>query len=209
MGHIILLGDSIFDNAAYVPGQPAVIDQLRHALPTSWQATLLAVDGHITADIATQAQRIPSDATHLLVSSGGNDALGASQVLGESVRNVAEALEAMHRVQERFKQVYRQMLGLLRALNKPSAVCTIYNAIPGLGSAARLALGGFNEVILLEAFAAGLPVIDLRLICNQASDYSKISPIEPSHAGGAKIARVIADVTTKHNFDSHQSVIYI
>jgi len=209
MGHVILLGDSIFDNAAYVPGQPAVIEQLRQALPADWKATLLAVDGHTTDNIASQATRIPSDTTHLFVSSGGNDALAASQVLGESVRNVAEALEAMHRVRQRFQQVYQQMVGLLRALNKPLALCTIYDAIPGLGPAARLALGGFNEVILLEAFAARLPVIDLRLVCNQASDYSKISPIEPSHTGGAKIARVIAEVTTKHNFGSHQSVIYI
>jgi hypothetical protein len=45
MPHIVLLGDSIFDNAAYVPGEPPVIEQLRAHLPKNWQATLLAVDG--------------------------------------------------------------------------------------------------------------------------------------------------------------------
>jgi hypothetical protein len=29
MGHVILLGDSVFDNAAYVGGAPDVIAQLR------------------------------------------------------------------------------------------------------------------------------------------------------------------------------------
>ena len=29
MGHIVLLGDSVFDNAAYVPDQPDVVTQLR------------------------------------------------------------------------------------------------------------------------------------------------------------------------------------
>jgi len=29
MTHLVLLGDSIFDNAAYVAGAPAVIDQVR------------------------------------------------------------------------------------------------------------------------------------------------------------------------------------
>ena len=38
MGHVVLLGDSIFDNGRYVPGEPAVIDQLRSALPKGWTA---------------------------------------------------------------------------------------------------------------------------------------------------------------------------
>jgi hypothetical protein len=29
MKHVVLLGDSIFDNTVYVPGKPAVIEQLR------------------------------------------------------------------------------------------------------------------------------------------------------------------------------------
>ena len=33
MSHVVLLGDSIFDNASYVPGRPAVIDQMRTSLP--------------------------------------------------------------------------------------------------------------------------------------------------------------------------------
>jgi hypothetical protein len=43
MSHVVLLGDSIFDNARYVPGRPAVIEQVRQALPRPWQATLLAI----------------------------------------------------------------------------------------------------------------------------------------------------------------------
>lgn len=33
MSHVVLLGDSIFDNAAYVAGGPDVIHQLRERLP--------------------------------------------------------------------------------------------------------------------------------------------------------------------------------
>ena len=47
MKHIVLLGDSIFDNAAYVNGGPEVIEQLRSILPQDWQATLLAIDGNV------------------------------------------------------------------------------------------------------------------------------------------------------------------
>ena len=209
MGHVVLLGDSIFDNERYVPDRPPVIEQLRKALPTGWQATLLAVDGHITADVANQAKKLPADATHRIVSSGGNDALREAAAVDQSVHKVAEALEVMHKVRDRFQKTYHQMIDLLQTTKKPLVVCTVYDAIPGLGPAERVALAGLNEVILREAVAAGLPIIDLRLTCNQACDYSHVSPIEPSHVGGAKIARVIAEITTEHNFGSRQSVIYI
>ena len=42
MGHVVLLGDSTFDNASYVPGGPAVIEHARRCLPAGWQAALLA-----------------------------------------------------------------------------------------------------------------------------------------------------------------------
>ena len=45
MPHIVLLGDSIFDNASYTSGGPDVISQVREILLKDWKATLLAVDG--------------------------------------------------------------------------------------------------------------------------------------------------------------------
>jgi hypothetical protein len=72
MGHVVLLGDSIFDNARYVPDRPPVVEQVRKCLPPGWRASLLAVDGHVTEDVLTQLTHLPSDATHLFVSAGGN-----------------------------------------------------------------------------------------------------------------------------------------
>lgn len=208
MGHVVLLRDSIFDNALYVPDRPAVIDQLRQSLPRGWQASLLAVDGHITEDVARQLRHLPPDATHLVVSAGGNDALGQIGILSEAARTVSEALEILQGVRERFRDSYRAMMRVLAAREKPTTVCTVYDAIPGLDPAACAALAGFNEVILREAFAAGLPVIDLRLVCDQPSDYSHVSSIEPSALGGEKMARVIAEIITTHDFRRRQSVIY-
>jgi hypothetical protein len=59
MNHLVLLGDSIFDNAAYVNGGPDVIKHLRSILPRDWQATLLAVDGSVTTDVIDQIAHIP------------------------------------------------------------------------------------------------------------------------------------------------------
>lgn len=90
MGHIVLLGDSIFDNGVYVPGEPDVVRQLQGVLPQGWRASLLAVDGAVTRSVASQLQRLPGDATHLVLSVGGNDALGESHILGAPVRLVGE-----------------------------------------------------------------------------------------------------------------------
>ena len=75
MVHIALLGDSIFDNSSYTGGEPDVVTHLRALLPTGARATLLAVDGSITQSLTEQVRRVPADATHLVVSIGGNDAL--------------------------------------------------------------------------------------------------------------------------------------
>ena len=64
MSHIVLLGDSIFDNAVYVPGEPPVIDQVRERIAKTDSATLLAVDGDITSDVANQLSGLPDNATH-------------------------------------------------------------------------------------------------------------------------------------------------
>jgi hypothetical protein len=209
MAHVILLGDSIFDNARYVPDRPPVIDQLRRALPQGWQATLLAVDGNVTSDVSHQLEGLPPDATHLVVSVGGNDALGESNILQETVNSAGEAFSLLHDAQVRFRSDYRAMLKTVTARKLPTAVCTIYDAIPVLGPAECTALAAFNDVILREAFELGLPVIDLRLVCNQSSDYSPLSPIEPSVTGGLKITRVIAEVLAAHDFNQRRSVVYL
>ena len=55
MTHVVLLGDSVFDNAAYVGNRQEVIEKLRDHLPDGWQATLNAQDGAVIADIRGQA----------------------------------------------------------------------------------------------------------------------------------------------------------
>jgi hypothetical protein len=61
MSHLILLGDSIFDNAAYTDGGPDVVTQLNDVLLAGWAASLLAIDGSITGDIAGQVGCLPAD----------------------------------------------------------------------------------------------------------------------------------------------------
>lgn len=191
MTHIVLLGDSIFDNGVYVSGGPDVVRQVRDVIPTDWKATLLAVDGAVTSGVASQLERMPPDATHLVVSVGGNDALGYSHLLGESVRSVGEGVAVLEEAQRRFAGAYCQMLDGVLARGLPTAVCTIYDTPASAPNhrIIRTALALFNDEIIRAAFSRGLPLIDLRLICNEDGDYA--NPIEPSVQGGAKMAEAI------------------
>src|SRR5678816_3159912 len=107
MPHLVLLGDSIFDNAAYTNGGPDVVAQLRALLPKDWKASLLAVDGSTTDDVPAQLARLPHDATHIVLSVGGNDALIQLAVLEKPVSLVAEAVGALADIASEFEVRYR------------------------------------------------------------------------------------------------------
>jgi hypothetical protein len=209
MVHVVLLGDSIFDNATYVPDGLSVIEHVRRALPAGAEATLLAVDGNVTVDVPRQLARLPATATHLFVSIGGNDALAASGKLYERTNNVAHGLEVLCEIGRSFRRHYHSMLEAVLAVGKPTTLCTIYDAIPALGRSEKTALSVFNDIITREVFTAGLPLIDLRLVCADERDYSSRSPIEPSEIGGAKIAARIAAVALDHDFLAAQSHVYM
>ena len=207
--NVVLLGDSIFDNKAYVGDGPDVIAQLRAALPSGASATLAARDGATTSDIAGQLAAMPKDATHLIVSVGGNDALQEKGLIEESARSVAEVLDKLAKIKAAFRKSYATMLDGVVARKLPAAVCTIYEARyqdPTTRAIAATGLSVFNDVILREAFARGLPVIDLRLIFNDDADYA--NDIEPSVKGGAKLVKVIASLVTTADFKQRRSVIY-
>jgi hypothetical protein len=208
-GHVVLLGDSIFDNKAYVGGGPDVIAQLRGSLPQGWQATLAAVDGAVTGDIAWQLGRVPADASHLIVSVGGNDALRAEGTLNEGARSVGEALARLATLRDRFQQDYRAILDMVLGRRLPTAVCTIYDPRFPDPLRQRLAIAGlalFNDVIARAAFTHGLPLIDLRLVCDEDADFA--NPIEPSVQGGRKIAAEIARLVLGHDFARRQPVVF-
>ena len=211
MVHVVLLGDSIFDNGAYVhEGEPDVVRQLRARLPAGSQASLCAVDGAVTRGVMRQLDRVPVDATHLVVSSGGNDALGHIGALKDAVRSIADALNRLADIADGFEHDYRAMLDAVRDRGLPTALCTIYDPRypdPLLQRLAVTALALFNDVILRAAAARGLPIVDLRLVCDDDTDYA--NPIEPSAEGGEKIAQAIARLVAQHDFAKARSEVFV
>jgi hypothetical protein len=210
MSHIVLLGDSIFDNAAYVGGGPDVVQQVQERLPAGWRASLQAVDGSVMTDVYRQANRVPNGTSHLIVSVGGNDALGHAGILNESAHSTAEVLGKLADIHDRFEREYHLMLETVLSHRLAVAICTIYYPDfpdPHLQRIAVTALTIFNDCIIRQAFRRGLPLLDLRLICNESEDYA--NPIEPSVQGGEKIAAAIVRLVTEHDFERHRTEVFI
>jgi lysophospholipase L1-like esterase len=210
MNHIVLLGDSVFDNKAYVNGGLDVIAHIRRQIPAGWKASLRAVDGSVVENVREQVLDLPDDATHLVVSAGGNDAILTSDILQQKVASSAEVLNKLADIAGEFERRYREMLRGVLSLKKPTAVCTIYYPRipePFTQKIAVAALATFNDVIIRQAFLAGVPLIDLRLVCDEDSDYA--NEIEPSEKGGGKIANAIVRLVGEHDFESRRTEVFL
>jgi hypothetical protein len=193
MPSVALLGDSIFDNAPYTAGGPAVIDHLRRILPADWTADLLAIDGSVASEVPDQLKSVTRLHTHLVLSAGGNDALLRADVLETPIQSSGEALVLLAAATDEFAVAYRTAVDECLSFGLPLVVCTIYNGnfpLPEYQAAARMALCAFNDVIIRTAMVRSLRVIELRDVCIVPQDFA--NPIEPSVQGGAKVAGAIA-----------------
>jgi len=226
MTHIILCGDSIFDNQPYInAGEQNVTNQVESLLAEGSRVTRLALDGDITTGIKDQLRNLPDDATHLFISVGGNDALSNIDQFTKEVKTVGEALTIVNDWRNTFQVEYSKMMQHAMSFQLPITVCTIYyprfNAhslgrvsdylgenINGesLQKVAMAALSVFNDIITKEAFQIGIPVIDLRILCNDDSDFA--NPIEPSEAGGQKIAEMIQHIAFSYDFSQNTSTVF-
>ena len=223
--HIVLAGDSIFDNGSYVPGQPDVAQQLRNQLGENSNVTLLAIDGDVTKDVHNQLTQLPEDTSHLFISVGGNDALGQLHIFTDPVSSVGEGFLKFSRVQTTFQQEYKAMLENALSLNIPTTICTIYkpcfyhpdmsrvgsyvgNGVSNadLQNVSVTALTAFNDVILHEAVTKGIPLMDLRVMYDNVADYA--NPIEPSTIGGQKMVSVMESIINEHPFSENMTVLY-
>jgi hypothetical protein len=209
MAHIVLLGDSIFDNKSYVDfGGKDVVTHLRDILPDGWQATLKAIDGSVIEGVSSQLHGTDG-ATYFIVSVGGNDAIMNADILEMPVNSAAQVFSELAKRTSVFERQYSEMLQRVSAKNVPTAVSTIY--YPNFPDAimqklAVTALASFNDVIVRQAVLNKLPLLDLRLICSETTDYA--NPIEPSDPGGRKIAGKILELVTKHDFLNSKTTIY-
>lgn len=200
--HIALLGDSTLDNARYTDGGPDVTAHLADLLVGGSRVTLLARDGATLDDVPHQLSALEplldrggpaaTPVTHLVLSAGGNDLLGEIDVLDRPATSVAAALLGLHERAARFGARYREVLDDVLRLRLPTVACTVYDGAfhdPTEAAVVRMALRVFDAEITEAALDRGVPVLDLRRVCDEPADYW--DPIEPSERGGARIAAAI------------------
>jgi hypothetical protein len=129
---------------------------------------------------------------------GGNDALDHQYIFNQDAESYAQVLLYLAKIQEEFQHSYHSMLEAVLSACLPTAICSIYYPRfpdPIIQRMAVVGLSVFNDCIIREAFTFGLPLIDLRLICNVEEDYA--NPIEPSVYGGEKITNAILKVVSE------------
>jgi len=196
--HLILVGDSIFDNDGYVYGEDGVIEQLRKSLPETHTATKVAVDGNCIRHVSDQLARLPEGATDLIVSIGGNDARKNASWLSH-VKHPDDLKGLLAQPLQEFGVEYRQMLNTIKDTGLRIFVCTIYTDVPFKDPEWRkfapIAITRFNNIITAEADKMGIPILPLHEVCKEPDDFSTFSPIEPSTQGGQKIVdRILLEV---------------
>ena len=152
--------------------------------------------------------------------------MGYLDIFSKEINTVGEAFLLLSEKRTEFEQKYHAMLKNALSFGLPLTVCSIYypkfDAETGLDRVSNLlgftnnghvmqqmvmgALAVFNDIITKESFQAGIPLIDLRVLCNEEQDFA--NPIEPSEKGGEKIARVIKKIAFSHDFSQNESVVY-
>lgn len=127
ISHSVVLDGSIADNARYVPGKPPVISQLKSILPHDWEARSVAADGSLTSEVTVHLPHLPASATHLVFSTGTNEAVQSEDILTCPVACVPKGLEAPMIVRERFERNCRRSGSALLELKLPPPMCTVYD----------------------------------------------------------------------------------
>ena len=194
---VILLGDSIIDNGAYVrPGEPDVAKQLQALLP-DYAIIKRALDGAISADVQNSQVADLESTDCIMLSGGGNDALQHLDLLEAATKTTAkDVLVRLCAIREEFRRTYASLLDRLARTRARVMVLTVYNpCFDGHGmdatyqQAAESAISIFNDVIQQEAHRRSFNVLELRTLFTDHTDYA--NSIEPSVIGGAKLAKAM------------------
>eukprot|EP00026_Physarum_polycephalum_P013440 Phypoly_transcript_13840.p1 GENE.Phypoly_transcript_13840~~Phypoly_transcript_13840.p1 ORF type:complete len:262 (+),score=31.17 Phypoly_transcript_13840:149-934(+) len=216
--HVVLLGDSIFDNQVYVSNDynksvPGVLERRLKAINKDWKITHNAVDGAVMKSIDSQLASIPASTTHLFMSIIGNDclhALAGLQVGGKWREISAIDHPAILPILTRLVTQYEQTIVKVKKLGHPLTVCNLYAPRfdetkpptrglyaprfdnPQMNAFCRFAVQELNTRLLTIATKYNVNMIDIFSLFTDYDDYA--NAIEPGEKGSEKIAKAIEDV---------------
>ena len=213
--YITLIGDSILDNKRYVGTQsPDIAKQLNNKsikFNYNWKTVNCAIDGAVTKEIIThQIDKIPSNTTTIVISSGGNDGLDSLHELSMNPKNwwPWNFLYILYKTRKDFKNDYSETLSMIKHKypNAKIICCTIYYPMfisyPSIIQlVANIGVNIMNNVIINTALKFGsgsIAVIDLRHVFDKKEDYA--NSIEPGVPGGDKLTNNIIHIIQNHDF---------
>tara|TARA_Y100000591_G_scaffold315615_1_gene323383 strand:- start:140 stop:850 length:711 start_codon:yes stop_codon:yes gene_type:complete len=225
--NIFLLGDSIIDNKSYVQdGELEVAEHLRYLTTkdensdNETKIKKIAIDGFTMSDLIENSLNTEDlgEATHIVVSIGGNDLLhnisflqttsDLSRIMGKGAMigkwGAKELNPTRNKVFEEtyfeiiqpFKQQYETIVANLSNHRANLLLCTVYEGdlvdsdeFSDVINSSKTMVSIFNDIVYRTANKFNVDVLELRNIFTSPQDYA--NPIEPSHIGGEKLAQEI------------------
>lgn len=179
--NIILIGDSVLNNSAYVPAGKSVLDYLKQKTNNVFN---FAKDGATIQDAIDQIGTIPpnfnNSNSYLFISVGGNDILNLRNVLTNSEIDIlfSKYLQLIDTIKSKFGGVN---------IN----VCNLYLPTDPRYLSYKSSIIYWNELINKNSNRMGAMynIVDLYNLLNTPNDF--IYGIEPSKDGSVKIANII------------------
>ena len=178
---IILIGDSVLNNANYVPSGKSVYDILKTKLS---KVLNFSKDGATINDLYSQLDKIPTNLnkteTHIFISAGGNDILNKSSEL-----NSANITHLFNRYMDFLKSL-RVKLG-----NAQIHILNLYLPANPRYQSYKPSIDQWNQLINNNSSKIGeiYNVVDLNSLLTTPNDF--VYDIEPSEFASEKIATII------------------
>src|SRR5712691_3861813 len=183
--HLVLLGDALQNiNLGEGQAESALVPRPRNA----WKLTVLQAPQVLGQG---RVRAIPGDASHIVVCIDGGWAIETSGLLQERAQTIRDALDMLAAAADEFENAFVRLIAAATETGLPTIVCTLVPARylePSQQRVAATALAIFNDRILRRAFAARLSIVELRLVCDEESDYANETLL--SRSGVRKVSNV-------------------
>ena len=181
MDNIVLVGDSILNNANYVSPGLTVYDLIKSKHEN---VQMYAADNSAIKDVIKQVENMPNKFntknTYIFVSAGGNDILNLS----------------IHQDEESTKNLFNMYLLLIKAIKQkfPNANIVALNIYYPPNPYYKIfykTVEMWNNLLMKNKTIQGYSVININKMLTSEDDFTR--DIEPSDIGGEKIADAITE----------------
>jgi hypothetical protein len=183
--HLVLLGDAL-QNIDLGKGQAESTLVPRPRNP--WKLTVLQPPEVLRQG---RVRAIPAEVSHIGICVDGGWAIETSGLLQGGAQTIREALDVLALAADEFENMFARLIAAATEAGVPTIVCTLVPARyvePSQHRVAATALAIFNDRILRRSIAARLSIVELRLVCDEASDYASETLL--SSTGVRKVANV-------------------